>query len=303
MVIISPLTKKSNIKLRREITTDFIIGQWRPNDINVERFFSDLDRIFLYECLDTGYKFFYPFNLGGDNQFYKDLQKFPWYYFDWKWEYDMALKQVNPGDKVLEIGCGQGDFIAKLQKDGATCMGLEFNDAALAMCEKKGLDVKNETIQKHAINNHEKYNVVCSFQVMEHIAEIGEALKASLDVLKTGGKLIISVPNHNGFIKHDEFNCFDMPPHHMGRWDERSLKNLENIFNLKLITMHFEPLQTYHYRYYYETVFGVKINTLFGSLSKIINKIFARISLYLLVHTNLPKKIKGHSILAIYKKS
>ena len=302
MAIKNPLTGSVNIEPERSIKTDTIIKSWAVDDIDVNRFFAGLDSIKLYRCLDTDYKFYYPFNLAGDNQFYKDLQKFSWYYMDWKWEYDKALAFIKPGDKILEIGCGQGDFIAKLKKNGATCVGLEFNDAALAMCEKKGLNVKNETIQKHAAGNREKYDIVCSFQVMEHIAEIGNAIRASLAVLKTGGKLIISVPNNLGFLRHDKFNRFNMPPHHMGRWDKTSLKNLEKIFDINLSEIIFEPLQTYHYRYYYNAVIGDKINKIFGPLSELINKVFGRISLYLLVHTDLPKKIKGHSLMAIYKK-
>lgn len=297
-----PLTNSTDIKLECPIDVGTIIRGWAVDDIDVARFFTGLDSIKLYRCLKTGYKFFYPFNLGGDNKFYKDLQKFPWYYFDWKWEYDIALKQVKTGDKVLEIGCGRGDFIAKLKTIGATCVGLEFNDTALAICRKTNLDVRNETIQDHAKNKPEKYDVVCSFQVMEHIAEIGAAIKASLDILKTNGKLIICVPNNGSFIKHGPFNRFNSPPHHMGLWDEQSLKNLEKIFSVKVSEIIFEPLQTYHYRYYYDTVFGDKINKIFGQLSEIINKILARISLFLLVHTNLPKKIKGQSIIAIYTK-
>lgn len=302
MALTNPLTNSANVKLVRSLKTDCLIGLWAADGIDVKRFFAGLDEISLYRCLDTGYEFFYPFNLGGDNQFYKDLQKFSWYYMDWKWEYDMAIKQIKTGDKILEIGCGQGDFIEKLQAEGKTCTGLEFNDAALALCAKKALNVKNETIQQHAVNNRGKYDLVCSFQVMEHIAAIGEAIQASLDALKPGGKLIISVPNNNGFIKHDRLNRFNMPPHHLGRWNEASLKNLEKIFKVRLSEIIFEPLQTYHYRYYYDVICGNKINQMFGRLGKPINKILGRIALYLLVHTNLPKKIKGHSIIGIFTK-
>ena len=88
----------------------------------------------------------------------------------------------------------------------------------------------------------------------------------------------------------------------MGLWDKQSLKNLEKIFNIKLEKIYIEPLQTYHYRLYYGIIFANKIRKFFGPLSKPINKILGRISLYLMVHTNLPQKIKGHTVIAVFLK-
>ena len=230
MTIKSPLTNSTNIKLERSIKTALIIDKWQKDGIDVSRFFVNLDEIKLYRCLDSGYRFFYPFNLEGDNQFYQDLQKFPWYYFDWKWEYNIALKQIKPGDKVLEIGCGDGSFLKKLSEKNIKVRGLEFNEEAIKKCRERGLNVTGETIQEHAQNHKNEYDVTCSFQVMEHIADIKNALTASLGVLKKGGKLIISVPNNDSFLGKDKFNLMNLPPHHMGLWDEKSLKNLEKFF-------------------------------------------------------------------------
>jgi len=302
MTIKSPLTNSTNIKLERSIKTALIIEKWQKDGIDVSRFFVNLDEIKLYRCLDSGYRFFYPFNLEGDNQFYQDLQKFPWYYFDWKWEYNIALKQIKPGDKVLEIGCGDGSFLKKLSEKNIKVRGLEFNEEAIKKCRERGLNVTGETIQEHAQNHKNEYDVTCSFQVMEHIADIKNALSASLTVLKRGGKLIISVPNNDSFLKKESSNFLNMPPHHMGLWDKQSLKNLEKIFNIKLEKIYIEPLQSYHYRFYYNVVLGRIINKVFGSLSGLVNKMFGRISLYLMVHTDLPQKIKGHTIMAVYVK-
>jgi len=293
MSVKCPLNNSTNIKLERSIKTALIIDKWQKDGIDVSRFFVNLDEIKLYRCLEYDYKFYYPFNLEGDNQFYQDLQKFSWYYMDWKWEYEQALRQVLPGDKVLEIGCGQGDFIKKLKDNNINAIGLEFNDQAIEKCRAKGLIVAKQTIEEHASGNQAVYDVVCSFQVMEHIANINSALTASLGVLKKGGKLIISVPNNDSFLGKDKFNLMNLPPHHQGLWNENSLKNLEKIYPLKLEKIYLEPLQTYHYRLYYGIIFADKIRKIFCPLAKPINKILGRISLYLMVHTNLPQKIKA----------
>ena len=299
----SPLTNSNNVKQKIIIKTDFLIKEWEKSNIDVARFFLGLKEIYLYECLDTGFKFFYPLNLEGDSRFYEDLQKFSWYYMNWKWEYEKVLGLIQSDFSVLEIGCGPGDFLKKLKEKNIKAVGLEFNDEAIRKCEEKKITVYQETIQKHALNNAEKYDLVCSFQVMEHIAKIKDALTASLATLKPGGLLIISVPNDDSFIKNDPYNLMETPPHHMSRWNKKSLESIARIFNLELLDIYFEPLQDYNYRYYYKIICGDRIDKIFGPLGKYINLILGKISLYLMVHTNLPQKIKGHTIMAVYQKN
>ena len=43
-----------------------------------------------------------------------------------------------------------------------------------------------------------KYDVVCSFGVVEHFSDTSVALKAAAAFLKPGGMLITTIPNHNG---------------------------------------------------------------------------------------------------------
>ena len=131
MTIKCPLSNSDNIELEQTIKTDLLINEWKKSDIDVSRFFYKLTEISLYKCLDTNFEFFYPLNLEGDNQFYKDLQKFSWYYMDWKWEHDMAAERIKPSDLVLEIGCGKGGFLERIRQKGVSCVGLEMNRDAM----------------------------------------------------------------------------------------------------------------------------------------------------------------------------
>ena len=251
MKVKSPLTGLPRTRLDKTLDAEFIIQSYKKQlHIDVSRFFQGIKKIQIYKCLDTGYRFYYPFNTSGDSKFYEYLEKFPWYYMDWKWEHKIASNLIKPKNRVLEIGCGRGSFIKKIQQKGADCIGLELNENAVSYGQDKKVNILKESIQNHAKNNNERYDVVCSFQVVEHIAKIKEFLQSSINVLKPGGRLVISVPNNDSLIlKYYDNIVLNMPPHHMGMWDINSLISIQKKFNLQLDNVFFEPLQNYHLEY------------------------------------------------------
>ena len=98
-------------------------------------------------------------------------------------------------------------------------------------------------MQKHLVKNPQRYDIICSFQVLEHVTEVGEFIDACLKCLKPGGLLIYAVPNNNPFLyKHDKFNVLNLPPHHAGLWNKISLLNIEKFFDLTVINYKVEPI-------------------------------------------------------------
>ena len=296
----SPLTGKNNIKLIKEIKTSAIISAYRKSaKIDVSSYFHKLNTIKLYECQDTRFCFYYPLTTAGNDSFYKQLQKFPWYYMRWKWEHETAKNIIKPGEKILEIGCATGTFIKQMSnKHKCACTGLELNKTAVNMGKQKGLKILSQTIQEHSKMAKNIYDSVCAFQVIEHIPEVKEFLISSIESLKVGGRLVLSVPNNDSFIKYDP-SFLNVPPHHMGLWNHKSLESLEKIFPLRLKTILLEPLQQYHYRSYLNIRFR---KIFFGSdlLMKIFNRIVGPFSSLIL--NPFHNKITGHTILAVYEK-
>lgn len=297
--IISPLTGKTAV-LENNIATEEIINAYREElDLDVKNYFSGINTISIYRDSATDYRFYYPLTVAGDEAFYQKLQTFPWYYMEEKWEYDAVIPYIKNNYKVLEIGCGNGQFLSKLKANGLSGIGLELNKNSIAKANKNGLNVLNETIEQYAKKNT-KYDVVCSFQVLEHIAEPGKFLQASLDCLKPGGLLIISVPNNNSFLKNYPLLPTNLPPHHMGLWDKNSLSLLGKIFGLTLGKIKQEPLQLYHLDMYLLArlrMIGLSVETTgrFGRTwpYRIIRKIAEWLRLIL----------KGHTITAFYHKN
>ncbi|NJL10542.1 MAG: methyltransferase domain-containing protein [Calothrix sp. SM1_7_51] len=194
MHIKSPITNSHNVLFEEEISIDVIIEKYiQDYQIDVSLYFSEVDSLKIYRCLDTGYRFYFPLKPTGDGDLYEKLQEQPWYY-GIRWEHLTSENFVKANDLVLEIGCGRGYFLEKLSNKGILCTGLELNEDAVDFVKSKGLNVLKQDIKEHAIEYCEKYDVVCYFQVLEHVPNVNEFIQASLDALKTGGKLIIGVP-------------------------------------------------------------------------------------------------------------
>ncbi|MFK7946485.1 MAG: class I SAM-dependent methyltransferase [Saprospiraceae bacterium] len=292
----SPLTK-GTVTLIKKIPVSFIIeGYLKTFGLDTSKYFDSTDYLSLYRCDDTGYEFYHPFEIAGDENFYDFFQeKYDWYYQKDKWEYEQALKIVNfKGAKVLEIGCGNGYFLKKaLNKSAKIAEGLEFNSHAVRYCQSEGLNVSNKNLSEMPKGNF--YDIICSFQVLEHIAEVNTFFKKTSSILKKNGKLIIAVPNNASvlfrnqndlnFINqlHTENCLLNMPPHHLGRWHYQVFKNIEVFFSLKLINVAYEPI--WNDRLHYLSLLNKEDNI----IQKINFKLFRPF-------------IKGHSILVILKK-
>ncbi len=68
------------------------------------------------------------------------------YYPAWKWEFDICLQKIKITDKVYEIGCGEGNFLAKLREKGVQQVyGAELNQNSVDAANAKGLVVRTNS--------------------------------------------------------------------------------------------------------------------------------------------------------------
>lgn len=248
----SPVTGSGDTAKVLTIPTKDILSAYRAEDLGeIEPYFTKIKQVDVYECLDTGYRFYYPFGIFGDDKFYEYLQRKRPHYSHLRWEHQPALNLIDKKKKVLEVGSGSGDFLERTTKLAKEARGLEFNAKAIRASKKKGLDVIGESIQKHAKKNPAYYDVVCMFQVLEHISDVRPFLDASVRALKSGGKLIIGVPNNNPYLfRHDVLHALNLPPHHSGLWNRRALSALAGEFGLTVDSVTIEPLQEPDYYWY-----------------------------------------------------
>lgn len=231
----------------------------------------------LLACKHCDLKWFEPL-VSGDAAFYEQLQQHDWYYQEHKPEYDFAKKLVKEGDSVLEVGCGKGVF-GKLLPKNTYYYGLEFNQIAAEKARMAGLNVEINSIENHAAKNLNTYDVVCHFQVLEHVTNPRGFLEACVQALKPGGRLIVAVPSEDSFMTIAESIWLNMPPHHLTRWSDKALNSAFISLELENVEFWHEPLADFHQNLHRSTMLNFGFKNMLGiktHLQK--DKFFSRIA-------------------------
>ncbi|RDU60464.1 class I SAM-dependent methyltransferase [Helicobacter marmotae] len=278
--------------------------------------------IIYHTCLDCDLKFFTCEDGSiptGDNNFYNALNTLDWYYFAQKHEYAYAQNFIAPNARVLEVGCGRAAF-AQYLPEGAKehYVGLELSTGAKDMAQKAGICIENVTIESYAKAlkdpKNNGFDVACSFQVLEHVNNPHSFIQSQIHCLRWqnfngGGEehnplLIIAVPSEDSFIQYCVNGILNMPPHHISRFSDTTLRHIARIFNLKLLSIYHEPIQKEHIDFYKATMWAKALHPHLrqtplvdrGIMRKVINKLGILGKHFV----KIPPNAYGHTAVAIY---
>lgn len=290
------------------INVESIIALWDKLGVSTSRLFKD-EVISIFKCCDCGIRFYSP-ACSGDDEFYGSLAAWDWYYkHSGKSEYELSSALISAGDKVLDVGCGIGEF-ASFLPPGADFLGFELSSTSVEIAQSLARNVQKVDINfapKYLINN---FDCVTCFQVLEHVEDIQTFFKSLVSLCKPGGLIVIAVPNNDGFIGSAINNILNMPPHHVLLWNRQSLEYLAMKFNLEVIKFVEEPLADIHRHWAYTVFFNRMIKKIIGAkpktidlslLGKIVNKVSALLAYPL--HKIKPNIISsGHSAIIVLRK-
>ena len=107
-----------------------------------------------------------------------------------------TLETAAPGRKLLEVGCGTGDFLAFAKEHGFTVVGTEPSGEAAQLATSRHLTVHNIPLEKFvAQHSTERFDVAVMINVLEHVPDAVRTLQECKQVLNPGGILCIRVPN------------------------------------------------------------------------------------------------------------
>ena len=110
-----------------------------------------------------------------------------------RWRF-LDARAVDPGRRLLEIGCAEGEFLRLSASRGLACVGIE-PDARLAShaAEAAGCPVVAGMFPVPL--PVPTFSTIASFHVVEHVADPAAFLRACVERLDPGGTLYIATPD------------------------------------------------------------------------------------------------------------
>ncbi|PHR49834.1 MAG: hypothetical protein COA32_01485 [Fluviicola sp.] len=132
--------------------------------------------------------------------------------------YHELLDKMEPfrkTNKILDVGCGIGYFLEVAKERGWEIYGTEFTDKAVDICERKGIKMQKGVL---AVDNYkaEEFDVITSFEVIEHINNPIEELNHFYQLLRKGGLVYVTTPNFNSVLRYrlkENYNVIAYPEH------------------------------------------------------------------------------------------
>lgn len=108
------------------------------------------------------------------------------------------LKDLYTPTLAIDLGCGRGEWLELLAREGFMPEGVDLDDGMLAACRERGLPASHgEAIERLRALKDESQCIVSGFHIAEHMAfdDLEHLVVEALRVLRPGGLLILETPN------------------------------------------------------------------------------------------------------------
>ncbi|WP_203256628.1 class I SAM-dependent methyltransferase [Hyunsoonleella ulvae] len=138
--------------------------------------------------------------------------------------------------KLLDVGCGTGDFLQTAKRNNWEAFGIEPNTQARSIANTKTGNSVYETDQLSKFERH-SFDVITLWHVLEHLPDLEAQISTFKTLLKPNGTLVIAVPNYKSYdaTHYKEFwAAFDVP-RHLWHFNRDAMSNLVSKFNFKVI--------------------------------------------------------------------
>jgi 2-polyprenyl-3-methyl-5-hydroxy-6-metoxy-1,4-benzoquinol methylase len=150
------------------------------------------------------------------------------------------LKLINSFQSLeknlLDVGCGTGDFLQVAQQNNWNISGIEPNEQARQIANRKTNNSVFNINDLGKFKNH-SFDVITLWHVLEHLPNLEQQVLTLKTLLKVNGILIVAVPNHkSNDAKHYKnfWAAYDVP-RHLWHFNQDSISKLFALQNMQVV--------------------------------------------------------------------
>ena len=150
------------------------------------------------------------------------------------------LKLINSftldGKRLLDVGCGTGDFISKAQRNNWDAIGIEPNFKARQIANAK---TNNKVLAPDKLKDlqDQSFDVITLWHVLEHLPDTDREIQILSEKLKPNGILVLALPNFKSFdaSHYKQFWAAYDVPRHLWHFSRSSINKIAIRHHLKII--------------------------------------------------------------------
>ncbi len=126
-----------------------------------------------------------------------------------------AFEPFKSTGRLLDAGSGSGYFLDTAMACGWQAYGSEYDPQVVEACRRRGIHMQQGLLNPA---NYEagSFDVITSFEVLEHLVDPARELAHFTTLLRPGGVLYLTTPNFNALARHigrDRWNMLNYPEH------------------------------------------------------------------------------------------
>jgi 2-polyprenyl-3-methyl-5-hydroxy-6-metoxy-1,4-benzoquinol methylase/glycosyltransferase involved in cell wall biosynthesis len=168
------------------------------------------------------------------------------------WWLEAALDFSLPPSRLLEVGCSHGGFLALAQMAGFRAVGVELSQWVAEFARKNfSVDVRVGPVERQGFGPA-TFDVICMFDVLEHLQDPVATLKCCAEALTLNGVLVIQTPQYPSGTTFKElqerqhpFLQMMLPGEHLFLFSAASVKRL--LAAVGILNCEFVPARFAHY--------------------------------------------------------